>query len=102
MAVHDGLSTRACRIHLTKGARDRVEEDAVASRLVLRGLAQACGLPRQAQSLSLGLHVAGGGGGGAAAAQQNGVADGVGTTGSSAYASTSFEQLQVLFIGCQA
>lgn len=43
MAVHDGLSTRVWSLALRKGARERMGEDAVASRLALHALASACG-----------------------------------------------------------
>lgn len=78
VAVHDGVTSRACRVHLSKGARSRLEEDAVASRLVLRALASGCGLDAAAQSLDLGL---------LRTEQQNGAADG-------AAAGPTFEQLQ--------
>lgn len=34
VAIHDGHRTKALRIHLTKGIRNRLQEDDVASRLV--------------------------------------------------------------------
>ncbi|KAK9917941.1 hypothetical protein WJX75_009936 [Coccomyxa subellipsoidea] len=78
VAVHDGASSRACRVHLSKGARSRLDEDAVASRLVLRALASGCGLDAAAQDLDLGL---------IRTERQNGVCDGDAT-------SASLEQLQ--------
>ena len=42
MAAHDGLGTRVWSLALRKGARDRMGEDAVASRLALHALAGAC------------------------------------------------------------
>ena len=35
MAIHDGHRTKALRIHLQKGTRNRLQEDDVASRLVI-------------------------------------------------------------------
>ncbi|CAK0738768.1 hypothetical protein CVIRNUC_001090 [Coccomyxa viridis] len=55
VAIHDGHRTKALRIHLQKGTRNRLQEDDVASRLVLRSLAEGCGLEEAARSLSLGL-----------------------------------------------
>ncbi|BDA48658.1 hypothetical protein COCOBI_12-3390 [Coccomyxa sp. Obi] len=78
VAVHDGASTRACRVHLAKGARARLDEDAVASRMLLRALASGCGLDAPAQALDLGLRTP---------ELQNGAADG-------AAATPAFEQLQ--------
>lgn len=44
MAAHDGLQIHSWGLRLAKGARDRLGEDAVASRLALLALAQACGV----------------------------------------------------------
>ena len=44
IATHDGAATQAFSVRLSKGARERIAEDAVASRLVLRALAEGCGL----------------------------------------------------------
>ena len=78
VAVHDGASTRACRVHLAKGARARLDEDAVASRMVLRALAAGCGLDASARALDLGLRDP---------EHHNGAADGDAAT-------PAFEQLQ--------
>lgn len=84
MAVHDGASTRACRVHLVKGARARLDEDAVASRMVLRALAAGCGLDASARALDLGLRDP---------EHQNGAADGD-AAGDGDAAAPAFEQLQ--------
>lgn len=47
VATHDGHTTRAYSLRLTKGARDRIQEDVVASRLVIKALAVGCGLEQQ-------------------------------------------------------
>ena len=49
IATHDGHTTKAYNLRLSKGSRDRISEDAVASRLMLRALAEGCGLQHQAK-----------------------------------------------------
>ena len=44
VATHDGLASRRLAVRLTKGARDRVQEEEVAARLVLQALATAAGV----------------------------------------------------------
>jgi len=55
VATHDGHTTRAYSLRLTKGARDRIQEDVVASRLVIKALAVGCGLEQQVSELDLRL-----------------------------------------------
>lgn len=56
MAAHDGLHIHSWGLRLAKGARDRLGKDAVASRLALLALAQACGMaPDAATSLAAAL-----------------------------------------------
>ena len=45
IATHTAAGLAHWAVTLDKGARDRTEEDALASRLVLRALAHAAGLP---------------------------------------------------------
>ena len=54
IATHTGSTTRSYSLQLTKGERSRLEEDVVASKLLLKALGAACSLP-QAASLDLGL-----------------------------------------------
>ena len=49
IATHTGSVTRSYSLQLTKGKRDRLGEDAVASKLLLNALATACNLPEDAQ-----------------------------------------------------
>lgn len=86
VAVHNGAATRACRVHLAKGARSRLEEDAVASRLVLRGLAASCGLDVAARALDTGLL--------SAERLQNGAATAAASHPATVAASPTPEQLQ--------
>jgi len=48
IATHTGSVTRSYSLQLTKGKRDRLGEDAVASKLLLNALATACKLPSDA------------------------------------------------------
>ena len=54
VAAHTGSMTRTYSLQLAKGKRDRVAEDAVASKLLLNAVAAACGLP-QSSHVDLGL-----------------------------------------------
>ena len=45
VAAHTGTTTRTYSLQLAKGKRDRLGEDAVASKLMLKALAAACGIP---------------------------------------------------------
>lgn len=45
VAAHTGITTHTYSLQLTKGKRDRLGEDAVASKLMLNALAAACGMP---------------------------------------------------------
>lgn len=54
VATHTGSMTRSYSLQLTKGKRSRLEEDAVASKLLLKALASACTVP-EAAGLDLGL-----------------------------------------------
>ena len=54
VATHTGSTTRSYSLQLTKGKRSRLEEDAVASKLLLKALASACSVP-EAADLDLGL-----------------------------------------------
>ncbi len=53
LAVHNGVQTMRCSLVLTKGARDRQEEEEVVGDLIIRTLAQACGLPASTSPLLL-------------------------------------------------
>ena len=53
-AVHSGQATRLYALKLEKGAHDRLAEDGVASRVVIRAIAEGCGL-QDGEQLSLGL-----------------------------------------------
>ena len=55
IATHNGEGTQAYSLRLTKGARDRIQEDAVASRLLIKALAEGCGLKKQLNGLDLRL-----------------------------------------------
>ena len=55
IATHNGGETKAYSLRLTKGARGRIQEDAVASRLLVKALAEGCGLPEQINELDLRL-----------------------------------------------
>lgn len=48
IATNTGSVTRSYSVQLTKGKRDRLGEDAVASKLLLNALATACKLPGDA------------------------------------------------------
>lgn len=54
VAAHTGSSTRTYSLQLAKGNRDRLGEDAVASKLLLNAVAAACGLA-QTSHVDLGL-----------------------------------------------
>lgn len=54
IAAHTGSTTTSYSLQLVKGKRSRLEEDAVASKLLLKALGAACSLP-QAADLDLGL-----------------------------------------------
>lgn len=54
IATHTGSVTHSYSLQLTKGKRDRLGEDAVASKLLLNALATACNLPEDAQ-VNIGL-----------------------------------------------
>ena len=54
VAAHTGSSTRTYSLQLAKGNRDRLGEDAVASKLLLNAVAAACGFTQTSQ-VDLGL-----------------------------------------------
>ena len=54
VAAHTGTSTHTYSLQLAKGKRDRLGEDAVASKLLLNAVAAACGL-KESSRLDLGL-----------------------------------------------
>ncbi len=54
IATHTGSVTRSYSLQLTKGKRDRLGEDAVASKLLLNALATVCSLP-QSSHVDIGL-----------------------------------------------
>lgn len=54
VATHTGQVTHSYSLQLAKGKRDRLGEDAVASKLLLNALAAACNLPKSAH-LDVGL-----------------------------------------------
>lgn len=54
IATHTGQVTHSYSLQLAKGKRDRLGEDAVASKLLLNALAAACNLPKSAH-LNVGL-----------------------------------------------
>ena len=54
VAAHTGTTTRTYSLQLAKGKRDRLGEDAVASKLMLNALAAACGMP-ESNHADLGL-----------------------------------------------
>ena len=55
IATHNGCETQAYSLRLSKGARNRVDEDTVASRLLVKALAEGCGLGKHIQALDLNL-----------------------------------------------
>ena len=54
VAVRGGVTTISYELTLVKGQRDRAQEEALASRLVILALARACGLPAVALPLEAG------------------------------------------------
>lgn len=54
IATHSGAVTKSYSLQLDKGKRSRLEEDAVASKLLLQAFGKACKLP-DSSSLDLGL-----------------------------------------------
>ena len=54
VATHSGSVTNSYSLQLDKGKRSRLEEDAVASKLLLQAFGKACKLP-DSSSLDLGL-----------------------------------------------
>ncbi|KAK9815499.1 hypothetical protein WJX72_004708 [[Myrmecia] bisecta] len=59
-AIHSGAATTFYSLTLEKGARNRLQEDAVASRLLIRAIADGCHLP-EGRSLDLALREQAGG-----------------------------------------
>ena len=59
IATQDGSEVKTYSIKLAKGERDRIGEDTVASRLLLKALAKSCQLTDSSNTADLGLKVHG-------------------------------------------